>query len=603
MTASLRDRLQVALGDAYVLGRELGGGAMSRVFAATETALDREVVIKVLPPDFVAGDPAERFRREILLAARLRHPHILPVYAAGEAAGYLYYTMPFVAGEPLRARLDREGPLPVTMATRIMREMASALAYAHRNGVVHRDVKPENIFLEEEGTDRALLADFGVARLLDTQSELTLTGAAIGTPLYMSPEQVDGGPIDGRTDVYSLGLVGWEMLAGRRPWAGETLYTIIYNQKYEVLPPINHLRADVPRRLQRAIERALAKDRDLRWPTADAFAAALTAPPALHHRVEPRLSGERDASDEAHTSPRPGVALVRRASGGRPFKSALAVLATVLLLGATVRAITGREVGRTKATSSAGDISDAARRAAASGGPTGSVGVSPAGGSPGGPAVPSPAASSTVARGTRPALQSAGGGSTGHPDTNQPPTDPAMGSQHAESRANPPTAALNSLPARSAERSSPNGPPNNRSPATGAAALLGQRASSELVRIETHTDSLARCNSPRPSDQQICLIALTSDDDAQTTRMFERLVAVIRKQAGTRPGAPDPPAARRLRAEQASWIGSRAAACERDASGRGNPRWAPYRAWCLSGVAAGRTDSLGAEVRRLAGND
>jgi eukaryotic-like serine/threonine-protein kinase len=190
----LVDQLRAALAGRYLLQRELGGGGMSRVFLAQETALGRQVVIKVLPPDLAAALSADRFRREIQLAASLQHPHIVPLLAAGEAdtreaGGLLYYTMPLVEGESLRARLARQGELPVPEALRVLRDVADALSYAHRHGVVHRDIKPDNVLLSDH---HAMVTDFGVAKALDEaarHSSLPATGLALGTPAYMAPEQ------------------------------------------------------------------------------------------------------------------------------------------------------------------------------------------------------------------------------------------------------------------------------------------------------------------------------------------------------------------------------------------------------------------------------
>lgn len=274
MTDALKARLEASLGGAYALDQELVGGGMSRVFAGTETAFGRRVVVKVLPPEVAARDPLVRFRQEAVLAARLDHPHIVPVFAMGEVEGIRYYTMPFIDGESIRARLDRTGALSPAAATRVLCEIASALACAHRHGIVHRDVKPENIFIDN-GTGRALLADFGVASVLDSAERVTQAGMTVGTPAYMSPEQVDGRAVDERSDIYSLGLVGWEMLSGVRPWPGETMYTVMHKQQYEVLPPIDTYRLDVPPSLAAAIDRALCKERSERWPSAEAFLMAL----------------------------------------------------------------------------------------------------------------------------------------------------------------------------------------------------------------------------------------------------------------------------------------------------------------------------------------
>jgi Protein kinase domain len=291
VTNDLRERLQAAIGKEYEVGSELGGGVQSRVFAARDTELDRPVVIKVLPPELAAGDGLERFRREIRLVAGLQHPHIVPLLVAGEADGLLYYTMPLVTGESLRAVLDREGPQAIDLVANVMAEVASALAYAHGRGIVHRDVKPGNIFLEAE-SGRVLLADFGVARRIGFDGSVTASGVAIGTPAYMSPESLDGGPVDGRSDIFSLGLVAWELLVGERPWQSETLYSLIYSQKCEPTPSLVDRRRDVPVRLRKAIERSLKKDPDARWESAEALLGYLCDTDV----DEPRLVRRRTSS-------------------------------------------------------------------------------------------------------------------------------------------------------------------------------------------------------------------------------------------------------------------------------------------------------------------
>ena len=226
MTDAL-DRLRAALADRYVLGRELGGGAMSRVFVAEETELGRQVVIKVLPPELAASVSLDRFRREIQLAASLQHPHIVPLLSAGQAGDLLYYSMPLVEGESLRARLRRDGELPVAEAVRILRDVADALSYAHAHGVVHRDIKPDNVLLSD---GHALVTDFGVAKALDQarQSSLTSTGLALGTPAYMAPEQAAADPhTDHRADIYALGVLGYEMLTGRPPFTAPTAQAVV----------------------------------------------------------------------------------------------------------------------------------------------------------------------------------------------------------------------------------------------------------------------------------------------------------------------------------------------------------------------------------------
>jgi serine/threonine-protein kinase len=264
-----------ALRDRYVLERELGRGGMATVYLARDVRHDRPVALKVLHPELAHAVGPDRFIREIKLAARLQHPNILPVHDSGEAAGLLWYTMPFVAGESLRQRLTREAQLPVPDTVRITRELAEALGYAHRHGVVHRDVKPENILLDGE---RCLLADFGVARALDAAGErLTETGFALGTPAYMSPEQAAADRhLDARSDVYSLGCVVYEMLAGQPPFTGRTAQAVIARRLADPVPDLCTVR-DVPRPLERVVRRALARAPADRFPDAPEFARALAA--------------------------------------------------------------------------------------------------------------------------------------------------------------------------------------------------------------------------------------------------------------------------------------------------------------------------------------
>jgi serine/threonine-protein kinase len=265
----LLDSLQAALGSAYRVERELGGGGMSRVFVATETALGRRVVIKLLSPELGAGISADRFRREIQLAARLQHPHIVPLLAAGEVklegsnTPLLYFTMPFVEGRSLRARLAN-GPLTSAEAMRVLREVADALDYAHRQNVVHRDIKPDNILLSN---GHAVVTDFGVAKALSTATSMdvnttaTSVGTVIGTPAYMAPEQGAGDPDVGPTaDIYALGVTGFEMLTGQTPFKGATPRAILAAQLTSEAPPLDGLRQDLSPSLPPLMSRLLAKD-------------------------------------------------------------------------------------------------------------------------------------------------------------------------------------------------------------------------------------------------------------------------------------------------------------------------------------------------------
>jgi len=271
--ADLREQLEPGLRASYAIERELGRGGMATVFLAQDLKHKRPVALKVLLPELAASLGAERFHREIEIAARLQHPHILTVLDSGEAAGQLWFTMPYVEGQSLRDRLRRDLQLPVEDALRITREAAAALDYAHEHGVVHRDIKPENILLTRRG--EVLVADFGIARALGAAESLTQTGLAIGTPAYMSPEQASGGTVDGRSDVYSLGCVLYEMLAGEAPYTGPTPQAIVAKRFVDPTPSVRRVRPSVPEAADLALQRALALVPADRFSTAYEFAQAL----------------------------------------------------------------------------------------------------------------------------------------------------------------------------------------------------------------------------------------------------------------------------------------------------------------------------------------
>jgi serine/threonine protein kinase/tetratricopeptide (TPR) repeat protein len=247
---------------------------MATVFLAEDRKHDRQVAIKILAADAATGSAAERFQREIRLLARLQHPNILPVFDSGLADGHLWYAMPFVQGESLRARMERERVLEIGFAVSTLTTLADALSYAHESGVIHRDIKPENILLSHS---IPLIADFGIAAALDTPvTRLTQAGMAIGTPAYMSPEQASADPaVDGRTDIYSLGCVGFEMLAGRPPFEGANVHAVIARMLSKTTPSIRAVRPEVSPALESAITRAIARDPDDRWQTGTDFSAAL----------------------------------------------------------------------------------------------------------------------------------------------------------------------------------------------------------------------------------------------------------------------------------------------------------------------------------------
>lgn len=293
----LPERLQDAVAGAYEIERELGGGGMSRLFVATERSLNRQVVIKVLPPDLASAVSAARFRQEIELAAQLQHPHIVPILAAGASKDLLYYIMPFVRGESVKQLLETSGRLPVRDAVRILAEVAAALGYAHRRGIVHRDIKPGNILMAD---GVAVLADFGVARAIfaaretDTLGDptLTATGTSVGTPMYMAPEQaLADRVIDGRADLYALGIVGYEMLAGQHPFATTSGQAMILAHLTQPAPEVVTLRPETPPSVNAAIARTLEKEPEKRYSTAEDFRQALENPktpvPPAEQKIRP----------------------------------------------------------------------------------------------------------------------------------------------------------------------------------------------------------------------------------------------------------------------------------------------------------------------------
>lgn len=272
----LRDRVTAAFGGHYLVGREIGRGGMAVVYAAEDVRLQRQVALKVLPPDLAfRSDVRERFVREAQTAARLNHPNIVSIYAVHEDAGMVCFAMALVNGESVAARLQREPRPPVEFIASVIEQTADALAYAHASGVVHRDVKPDNILLDRE-SGRAMVTDFGIARAAESGSRLTQTGVAVGTPAFMSPEQATGeADVDGRSDLYSLGVVGYLMLAGRLPFEASTTPAMLVKHVSESAPPILSLRADAPRALVGILERCLAKRPQDRWENAMAMRDAL----------------------------------------------------------------------------------------------------------------------------------------------------------------------------------------------------------------------------------------------------------------------------------------------------------------------------------------
>jgi serine/threonine-protein kinase len=318
------EALRAGLRDRYALERELGRGGMATVWLARDLRHDRPVALKLLLLHLAAALGPERFQREIRLAARLQHPHILTVLDSGETDGRLWFTMPYVEGESLRDRLRRERQLPLDAALRIAVEAARGLAYAHQHGVIHRDVKPENILLTRDGS--TLVADFGIARALGGEEGLTETGMAVGTPSYMSPEQAAGDKsLDARTDQFSLAAVLYEMLAGEPPWTGATAQAIAAKRLSEPAPSVRTVRPNLPAELDEAIRRALAPVAADRFDSLEQFAQALTM-------VDGRTGGQADRS-AAPTIGASSAGTVGRPAERRPARRRIPVAASSLTLG------------------------------------------------------------------------------------------------------------------------------------------------------------------------------------------------------------------------------------------------------------------------------
>jgi serine/threonine-protein kinase len=293
--AELSARLAQALAPAYGLDHELGRGGMAIVYCARDTRLKRRVAVKLLPPDLAfRADIRSRFLREAETAAQLNHPNIVPIFSVDERDGLVYFVMAYVQGGSLGDRLRQQGALPIDEARRMLRELADALGYAHRSGVVHRDIKPDNILLDVD-TGRAMITDFGIARAATGTegTRLTATGAALGTPAYMSPEQCSGDrDIDGRSDLYSLGALAYQMLTGEPPFSGGSTPAIMVKHVTEAPKPLRDRRVDIPQDLERIVLKLLAKDPADRFATGEDVVAALDGAP-----VAPLASAPRPQTD------------------------------------------------------------------------------------------------------------------------------------------------------------------------------------------------------------------------------------------------------------------------------------------------------------------
>ena len=336
----LQERLQRLIEGRYRIERLLGKGGMGAVFLAHDLTLERDVAIKVLPPDVAQDDQiVRRFQQEAKTSAKLDHPNIIPIYRVESEGGLNYFVMKYVAGTSLEDLLEQKQPLPVPEIQRIMWEAACALGHAHQRGVVHRDVKPANIMFDHDG--RAMLTDFGISKALQAATGFTATGMIIGTPHYMAPEQAKGQTVDGRADEYSLGVVGYRMITGELPFAGDSVHTILYKHIFEEAPRAAARRADVPEPLSAAVARAMSKDPDHRYPTMEEFATAIwpeqpvAAPTKGRGAARPRPKAAADAPTQitgAPTAPLPAT----RAKPRPPRSRARLVIGSVVVAAAGV---------------------------------------------------------------------------------------------------------------------------------------------------------------------------------------------------------------------------------------------------------------------------
>ena len=568
---------------------------MGVVYLARERASSRAVAIKLLQPLHASNPEAtRRFTREARTAAALRHPRIVHTLAIEELAGdAVAIISEYVPGLTLRALLRRDAPLPFDQAAALLRDVASALAHAHQYGIVHRDVKPENIFVDSTH-GHALLADFGIARRLDRaldgDSLVTAPETAFGTPAYMAPEQVAGGEVDERADVYALGLVGWEMLTGVRPWEGESLYSILHKQQHEQLPALADLVPEIPVYLLLAIEGAMAKRPEERWRDADVFLARLSPTPLT---LPPRLAwnGDEPEGSDAATLPAwarssaetSGEAADSEAESAPPAETAEPALAdpsddqpTAVAADedrpSDASAVSGRRgrkldrwpfaAGVAALLAVASMLAPRPRVAVADRAPPARASLSRVSG---GDVAPADSVSLQVAAGDSAAPGTAG--------AMVPPavTDSAVSSPERVGDARP-EASARKVDAATSPSSSKAGVSRRRRVARSALAVRDPR-----------------CRSSRDGDQRACLLGHVREGDVRLNRTYQTLIARLRARAG---GAAEPPAVRRLRAEQRAWLVRRDAVCRRRVSTANRPLWGLERAPCFAELSRWREDVL-----------
>jgi len=584
-----------ALESDYELIRELGQGGMAAVYLARRRATGTLVAIKAIRARYLDDpDALRRFAREARTVADLDHPNIVRTEAIeqiGDRA--VAIIMEYLPGGTARERLREYGAFGPEMVESVLRDVASALSYAHRRGIVHRDVKPENVFLDA-GRSRALLSDFGIARRIEGDVPITLLGSALGTPQYMSPEQIDGRRVDGRSDIYSLGVLGWELLSGRRPWAGENLYSVIYKQKHEELPRITSLRPRVPANLLFAIERALEKEPTRRWQTADEFLDQLTynPPPVLAQSFP---SGPTSSDNEPTVRFR--RPLHEAASSPGYARNADAPASTERALRNDATSERNRATGAPRRTHQpVGLRRDLARRIATWLGVLLPVAIAAAalyvvvtrpgvlGSRTNGDGTLTSSAGSVALDTTRPVDSATGGARDTAP---RRAGDPAGGPA-----ASPPRS-------RSADTLSgmrPTAPSGADSVSTRRDVVRPPAARSEPAPVAGPS---VRCRVASLADQRACLLAYIAVNDAPLQRVYDSLVIELRRRAGVRRGQPDPDAVTRLRVEQRGWIARRDAECTRNPVPGSIPFWAKPLSECFAALSAARKEELDETLRRL----
>ncbi len=544
-----------ALEHRYEFLRELGRGGMAAVHLARQRDSGTLVAVKAICARYATDQEClDRFAREADILARVQHPNIVRTLAVETVGGQpAAIVMEYMRGQTLRQALRQGGPLSADRARTILSDIAHALEHAHANGVIHRDVKPENIFLDEL-SGRARLADFGIARPLEDDLELTISGMSLGTPAYMSPEQIDGAPLDRHSDIYSLGVVGWEMLTGMRPWDGETLYGVLYRQKHENLPPLSGLRPDVPPALRHAVAGALHKRTGARWGSASEFLEALAG-----QRVAPssKRAGELDATplEELATLRFPSAA--RAAAEPRRHTADTLAEADGALAAASPPWRRPRSYSQT----------------------------------PSDPFIPA------------------------DPPWELPTLGEeweAMPSRTERRRLASLllTAAATVVVATGlAERRSSDvtGADAEVLTASLAGSIESDRGSREAgapidpgvnIPLRTRLDSLATCEVGTRAHQDVCFSMLVSAADARVDRLFDEVIDTHRGQAGLDDTDPDPEALRRLRTEHRAWRIERDVECDTSHADLEGELWARDRARCVSALAAERSAELTAALHR-----